>query len=86
MTYEVLITRSVLKSMSRFPKKVQMNIFAALEGLKTQPRPLGVKKLQGAENAYRIRVGDYRVIYDIHDQKLRVTVITAGHRQNVYQV
>ncbi len=50
-----------------------------------EPRPNGVKKLQGEENSYRIRVGDYRVIYDIFDDVLLVSVVDIGHRSKVYK-
>jgi len=86
MQYEVHMTRSVLKTIGRLPKKVQLHIFTVLEGLKTDPRPMGVKKLKGEENAYRIRVGDYRVIYNLQDKQLCITVVKIGHRQNVYQI
>jgi mRNA interferase RelE/StbE len=49
-----------------------------------QPRPPGCKKLRG-ENAWRIRVGDYRIIYEIHDQISQVIVVTVGHRREVYR-
>lgn len=50
-----------------------------------EPRPNGVKKLQGEENTYRIRVGDYRVIYDIFDHILLVKIVDVGHRSQVYK-
>jgi mRNA interferase RelE/StbE len=50
-----------------------------------EPRPNGVKKLQGEENSYRIRVGDYRVIYDIFDDILLVKIVDVGHRSKVYK-
>ncbi|MEH2244615.1 MAG: type II toxin-antitoxin system RelE/ParE family toxin [Nostoc sp.] len=53
--------------------------------LAIEPRPNGVKKLQGEENTYRIRVSDYRVIYDIFDEILLVNVIDIGHRSKVYK-
>ncbi|BBD58903.1 plasmid stabilization system [Nostoc sp. HK-01] len=50
-----------------------------------EPCPHGVKKLKGKENAYRIRVGDYRIIYDIFDDVLLISVIEVGHRSNIYK-
>jgi mRNA interferase RelE/StbE len=52
--------------------------------LESNPRPPDVKKLKG-RNAWRIRVGDYRVIYEIHDRELHILVITVGHRREVYR-
>lgn len=50
-----------------------------------EPRPNGVKKLQGDDNSYRLRVGDYRVIYEVVDNVLIVTVIKIGHRSDIYK-
>ena len=55
-----------------------------LAGLETIPRPPDVKKLKGRD-AWRIRVGDYRVIYEIHDRVLQIIVITVGHRREIYR-
>ncbi|WP_414518967.1 type II toxin-antitoxin system RelE family toxin [Nostoc sp. PCC 9305] len=56
-----------------------------IDDLATEPRPNGVKKLKGKENAYRIRIGDYRIIYDIFDDLLVVNVVEVGHRKNIYK-
>jgi mRNA interferase RelE/StbE len=70
--------------MDRLPDEIAARIINVLDGLKDQPRPPGCKKLRG-ENAWRIRVGDYRVIYEIHDKVLHVVVVTIGHRREVYR-
>ena len=57
----------------------------AIDGLSLNPRPLGCKKLQGRGDQWRIRRGDYRVIYEIEDAVLRVLVVEVGHRGGVYQ-
>mgnify|MGYP001799990601 CR=1 FL=1 len=62
-------------------KRLQIKIYE----LAIEPRPNGVKKIQGEENSYRIRVGDYRVVYDIFDDILLITVIRVKHRSQVYQ-
>ncbi len=59
-------------------------IIAALDALAVEPRPLGVKKLVGSKSTYRIRVGDYRIIYEINDGTLTVTVVRAAHRKDAY--
>jgi mRNA interferase RelE/StbE len=84
MSYQVILPKSAQKELDRLPAKISERILDALEPLKTQPRPPGCKKLHG-ENAWRIRVGDYRVIYEIHDKVLRVLVVTIGHRREVYR-
>lgn len=55
-----------------------------LTGLTNQPRPHGYLKLQGFENSYRIRVGDYRVIYEIYDDILQVLIVKVGPRKDIY--
>jgi mRNA interferase RelE/StbE len=60
-------------------------IITAIEGLAGDPRPVGCKKLVGSEHTFRIRVGDYRVIYDIKDNTLVVLVVRIRHRRDVYR-
>jgi mRNA interferase RelE/StbE len=85
VSYKVEILRSALKQLKKFPTELQERIKIKIDDLATEPRPNGVKKLKGKENAYRIRVGDYRVIYDIFDDILVVNVVEVGHRKNIYK-
>ena len=66
------------------PDDVMKRILARLAELETNPRPPDVKKLKGRA-AWRIRVGDYRVIYEIHDRELQILVVTIGHRREIYR-
>lgn len=75
---------SKLPSQSPLKRLSQDRIIAAIRSLAEEPRPSGVKKLTGRE-AWRIRVGNYRIIYEIHDQALIVLVVSIGHRQDVYR-
>ena len=84
MTYQVIIPKSVKKELDRLPDDVAQMILARLSALETNPRPADVKKLKGRD-AWRIRVGDYRVIYEIHDRVLQIIVITVGHRREIYR-
>jgi mRNA interferase RelE/StbE len=84
MSYQVILPKSPQKELDRLPDEITARILDALEELKKQPRPPGCKKLRG-ENAWRIRIGDYRVIYEIHDKILQVIVVTIGHRREVYR-
>jgi mRNA interferase RelE/StbE len=84
MAYRLEYEPGVLRSLERLPKHVQRRILARLETLRDNPRPPGSIKLTG-ENAYRIHVGDYRVIYTIFDDRLLVLVIDTGHRRDVYR-
>ncbi|MBN3881032.1 MULTISPECIES: type II toxin-antitoxin system RelE family toxin [unclassified Nostoc] len=72
MSYKVEILRGALKQLKKIPSELQERIQIKIDDLATEPRPNGVKKLKGKENAYRIRIGDYRVIYDIFDDLLVV--------------
>ena len=84
MRYQVILPRSVQKELDRLPDDVARRIVVRLTGLETNPRPADVKKLKGRD-AWRIRVGDYRVIYEIHDRILQIIVITVGHRREIYR-
>lgn len=84
MRYQVIIPKSVRKELDRLPDEVAQKILTRLAGLETNPRPADVKKLKGRD-AWRIRVGDYRVIYEIHDRVLQIIVITVGHRREIYR-
>ena len=84
MRYRLILPKSVQKELDRLPDEVVRRILARLAGLQTNPRPVDVKKLKGRD-AWRIRVGDYRVIYEIHDRELQILVITVGHRRNIYR-
>jgi len=84
MRYRIVLTKSVQKELDRFSDEVTQRILARLTELETNPRPPDVKKLKG-RNAWRIRVGNYRVIYEVHDRGLQVLVITVGHRREVYR-
>jgi len=66
-------------------KQVQRKIAAVIMSLSIEPRPYGSKKLTGTVSSYRVRVGDYRVIYEIYDREIVVTVIKISHRRDVYR-
>jgi mRNA interferase RelE/StbE len=82
--YTVLILPSAQKQLSKLPNAIATRIEDKLLELEQDPRPPGCKKLKGRD-AWRIRIGDYRVIYEINDGQLIVTVITIGHRREVYE-
>jgi mRNA interferase RelE/StbE len=84
MRYQVILTKSAQKELDRLPDDKVNRILARLTGLETNPRPADVKKLKGRD-AWRIRVGDYRVIYEIHDRILQIMIITVGHRGEIYR-
>ena len=84
MKYQVILPKSVQKELDRLPDEIANRILARLSALETNPRPSDVKKLRGRD-AWRIRVGDYRVIYEIHDRDSQIIGITVGHRREVYR-
>ncbi|MBI4815519.1 MAG: type II toxin-antitoxin system RelE/ParE family toxin [Deltaproteobacteria bacterium] len=71
------------KSLNALPRTIQKRIIEKLEGLESNPRPLGAKMLRG-EPRWRVRVGAYRIIYEIRDNELLVIVVRIGHRRDVY--
>jgi mRNA interferase RelE/StbE len=84
MRFQVILPKSVQKELNRLPDDVASRVLARLAGLETNPRPQDVKKLKGRD-AWRIRVGDYRVIYEVHDRVLQIIVIRIGHRREIYR-
>jgi mRNA interferase RelE/StbE len=84
MKFQVILPRSVQKQLDRLANDVARRILVRLRELEDNPRPAGVKKLKG-RTAWRVRVGDYRIIYEIHDRELQIIVITVGHRREVYR-
>ena len=85
MAYRIEFKPSAAKAFSQLPKNIQKRIAAKVNTLADNPRPRGVEKLEGRENRYRIRVGDYRVTYEIHDEVLLVLVVRIGHCREVYR-
>ncbi|MBF2015996.1 MAG: type II toxin-antitoxin system RelE/ParE family toxin [Rivularia sp. T60_A2020_040] len=85
MSYDIQFSKSASKQIKKLSSEVQERIQTKIDNLAIEPRPDGIKKLKGRENAYRIRVGDYRIIYDIFDEVLLITVVEVGHRSNIYQ-
>ncbi len=84
MTYSIDILRVAQKQLARIDRAQQQRIIAAIRELAADPRPSGCKKLSG-RSAWRIRIGPYRVIYEIHDQRLLVLIVAIGNRKNVYR-
>jgi len=85
VAYRIEFKPSAAKEFSQLPKNIQKRIAAKVNTLADNPRPRGVEKLEGRENRYRIRVGDYRVTYEIHDEVLLVLVVRIGHCREVYR-
>ncbi len=83
--YKLTISSTAEKTLKKVPKKDLRKIIELIQSLAIQPRPLGCRKLSGEEDTYRVRQGNYRVIYEIKDQKLIVLVLKIGHRKDIYR-
>lgn len=85
-TYKIIFNKAYLKELESIPKKVRNQILESVNSLSNNPRPEGVKKLKGFNDPlYRIRCGDYRIVYTIRDKELIVLVIQVGHRKDIYK-
>jgi mRNA interferase RelE/StbE len=85
MIYRIEVKPQAEKALARIPNPHRRRIAKAIDGLARTPRPTGCTKLAGADDAYRIRVGDYRVVYQIADRVLIVYIIGVAHRKDVYR-
>ena len=84
MSYEVRIISSAEKEMNRLPSIVHTRLSKRILSLESNPRPRGVRKLGGREE-YRLRVGDYRILYIIDERNHIVIILSVGHRHEVYR-
>jgi mRNA interferase RelE/StbE len=84
VSYRLFLLPRAQKELARLPNQVYERIRAAVRALAEEPRPTGCRKLSGREG-WRIRVGDFRVLYEIEDAQQTVTVLHVGHRRDVYR-
>lgn len=82
--YKVEIKRSAAKELEQLPPKDRARVVTRIQSLATDPRPPGAEKLSGQER-YRVRQGNYRILYEIHDDLVVVVVVKIGHRRDVYR-
>ncbi len=85
--YEIVFKKSAAKELQGLPKKIQQKILDAVQLISLNPYTelLQIKKMKGFDSLYRVRIQDYRVIYLIENQKIKVTIIKIGHRKEVYE-
>ena len=83
-SYRIVFKKSVAKDLRQIPKTDIQRILKRIDSLKDDPRPARVEKLSGEEK-YRIRQGNYRILYMIEDQIITVTIVKVGHRRDVYR-
>ena len=82
--YKIKIKRSAERDLKRFPNALFLRINQHILALRDDPRPPGVRKLQGDLEGWRVRVGDYRIVYQIDDDAKTVTIVRVRHRRDVY--
>ena len=85
MSYTVRMDSRTRKTLDRLPGDIHSRVVRKLEALEENPRPFGVEKLAGPEDLYRVRVGDWRIVYAIRDRELVVIVMRIGNRREVYR-
>ena len=85
MKYRVIVPSRVRRAIAAFPENVRQRVSARIRDLAAEPRPPDCIKLKGTDAEYRIRVGDYRVRYDINDAAREVNILRCGHRGNFYR-
>jgi mRNA interferase RelE/StbE len=85
MRYAILYKRSASEELLNLPEVMARKVLAAINGLADNPRPTGCKKLKGRINEYRLRFGNYRLIYTVSDAVLTVIVIKIAHRKQAYR-
>jgi len=84
-SFEIIWKRSAEKELRQLPRSLIRRVVDAISVLKEEPFPPGVRKLQGTEHTYRIRVGDYRVVYSVDGGRLVIEVVRVRHRRDVYR-
>ena len=82
--YHVSLKPAAERALAKLSKKNQKALASRIEALALAPRPRGAEKLKGAADLYRIRSGDFRIIYQVHDDVLRVLVVIIGDRKDIY--
>jgi mRNA interferase RelE/StbE len=83
--YDIELTRDALRALAKLDRPTRRRVQGAIDKLADDPRPAGMIALRGVTGAYRIRVGDYRIVYTLHDDRLMVVVIDIGHRREIYR-
>ena len=82
--YQVKFTTAAAREIRKLDPQIRRRILTSVASLESDPRPDGVRKLTGYDNAWRIRIGDYRLLYEVTDTTVLVTVFRVAHRRDVY--
>jgi mRNA interferase RelE/StbE len=84
-TYQIEWKASAFHELKAIDRQIILRIVSAIGLLAADPFPPGVRKLRGSENTYRLRVGDYRVLYEVHSSSVRILIVRVRHRKDVYR-
>jgi mRNA interferase RelE/StbE len=85
MDYSIKISKSVQKQIDNLPNAMKGRILEKIKGLEIEPCPSGIVKLKNSEQEHRLRIGDYRVLYEIDDAKQTILILQCKHRREVYR-
>lgn len=85
MAYQVEFSASAAREFRKLPAAVRASLAPRIDALARNPKPSMTKKLVGESNGWRLRIGDYRILYEIRDSNYRVLIVTIGHRREVYR-
>lgn len=85
MAYTIQFKPLALRQLEKLPRDTQKKLAVKIEALRDEPFPSGCKKMAALSDAWRVRAGDYRIVYQVHQKVLLVLVLTVGHRNDVYR-
>lgn len=85
MTYSVRIAPAAERQLRKFDPQVRRRVQAAIDLLATNPRPPKATQLVGGAGEWRVRTGDYRIVYEVHDDQIVVLILRVGHRRDIYE-
>jgi mRNA interferase RelE/StbE len=85
MSYLVTFNNHAARSFRKLSRDIQQRLKPVINDLQEDPRPIGAEKIKGQDDIYRIRVGDYRILYEVRDKELVICIVETGHRREVYR-
>ena len=85
MAYAIEFVPSATRELRKLPREVQLKLNERIDSLSSDPRPRGSRKLKGTDELWRVRVSDYRIVYEVRDKALLVLVVRVAHRREVYR-
>ena len=85
MVYTIKFKPAAARKLLKFPKPIQVKLARKIDSLTINPYPQGTKKLKGSDDLHRLRVGDYRIIYQVKNDQLLILVVKIGHRKEIYR-